>query len=379
MSPLWRNDLSETEHAKALKQALLHPSEQVHRVVLGAISDAVFITDDGGNFTYICPNVSNIFSRTFDEVAALGTIEALLGDPLVEYETLSARSEVENLELEIVDGRGRVHTLLVNIKKVAVDRGTMLYTCRDITERKSVERALAQANEKLFEEVVQKRNQLRNLTRRELSAQERWRAKISRELHDEAGQYLTALQIIVKVARDNVASDPGEALAQMGEAAGLIDAVSERIRRIAHGLRPPALDTVGLKATLAGLCREVSRRASTPINYEAETVGHLGPDATIALYRVVQECLTNAVKHSSARKIEVRLVNEGGGLRLTIADDGVGFDPDEVGASAEGLGLAGMRERMDFLGGTMEIESAPGCGARISVRLPAAMIGQEVE
>lgn len=362
-----------------LLSALLHPTEEVHRVVLGSISDAVFITDDFGRFTYICPNVSNIFARTFDEVVSLGTISSLLGDRLPAPAEIRRRGEVENIEMEIVDGLGKPHTILVNIKKVSVELGTILYTCRDITERKQVELALADKNEKLLAEVVAGRNQLRNLARKEVAVQERERKRISRELHDEAGQYLTALQIMLKVAGDKLPAGVKGGKVELAEAVKLVDAVTERIRRIAQGLRPPALDTVGLKATLAGLCREVSRRAGIPVGYEAESFRNIGPDAAIILYRVLQEALTNAVKHAGANKIDVRLFLDGSEMCLSISDDGVGFDPTEAHSGGKGLGLAGMRERIDFLGGELEIESQPGCGTTINARLPLEMIREECE
>lgn len=357
-----------------LLDTLLHPSEEVHRVVLGSISDAVFITDDLGNFTYICPNVSNIFGRTFDEVVTLGRISALLGSSLPTPREIGKRGEVENLEMEITDGLGRAHTILVNIKRVSVEHGTILFTCRDITERKQVELALAGKSEKLLEEVVRGRNQLRSLAHREVAVQERERTRISRELHDEAGQYLTALQIMLKVLGSRLATDQGGAKEQLAEAVKLVDVVTDRIRRIAQGLRPPALDTVGIKATLAGLCREVSRRAALPIEYEAESVRNLSADASTTLYRVLQEALTNAVKHSRASKLEVRLYRDGSDLRLGVTDDGEGFDPQQVLADGKGLGLAGMRERLDFLGGSLDIDSKPGCGVRITARLPLGII-----
>lgn len=357
-----------------LREALLHPSEEVHRVVLGAISDAVFITDDEGNFTYICPNVFYIFARDFDEVASMGTITALLGSALPAREAIRERGEVENLEMEITDGLGRPHTLLVNVKKVSVELGTILYTCRDITERKQVELALAQRNEKLFEEVVAGRNQLRNLARREVAAQERERKRISRELHDEAGQYLTALQIMLKVACDKLPTRPEDARGDLSESVKLVDAVTDRIRRIAQGLRPPALDTVGIKATLAGLCREVSRQAGIPVEYDAEPVKKLTPDAAITFYRVLQEALTNSVKHAAPSKISVRLYRDVDALCLSIIDDGRGFSPGEASGEGHGLGLAGMRERLDFLGGSLDIESEPGRGARVSARAPLSAV-----
>lgn len=352
-------------------QALRHPTEELHRVVLGAISDAVFIVDDEGLFTYICPNVQNIFGHSFEEVVEMRSIDALLGKNHPSHQRVREEGEIANLEMEVRDRDGAPHTLLVNMKNVAVAYGTVLYTCRDITERKRVERELDERNERLFEEVVQGRNQLRELARKEVAAQERERARIARELHDDAGQYLTALQILVKVARDGLPPGAEKAVtSKLDEAIRLTDAVTDRLRGIAQGLRPPALDTLGLRAALAGLCRAVSRQSSVKVEYEGEYVRNLGEDAIISLYRVLQEALTNAVKHAGAKRIAVKLFRDEDDVYLTVEDDGVGFNPDEHTVDGGGLGLAGMRERIDFLGGSLEIDSAHGCGTRLKARLP---------
>jgi PAS domain S-box-containing protein len=353
-----------------LLDALRHPSEEVHQVVLSSISDAVFITDDGGSFTYICPNVKTIFGYEFEDVVGMGCISALLGGNLPTAAEVGETGEVENVELEIIDREGRGHTLLVNVKRVQVEQGTILYTCRDITERKAIERELAGRNDKLFEEVRQGRDKLRALAKREVVVQERERARISRELHDEAGQYLTALQIMVKMAANSLPEEAGESRDQILEAARLTDVVAQRIRHIAHGLRPPALDTVGIVATLAGLCREVSRQAGVRIDFDSEKIRQVSEDAGINLYRFLQEALTNAVKHANPSSVKVRLYRAGTELCLEVADDGEGFDPEAAFIGGEGLGLTGMKERMDFIGGTLEIESNPGCGARLTARLP---------
>lgn len=364
-----------------MPEGLIHPSYEVHRVVIASISDAVFITDDQGVFTYICPNVWNIFGYTFEETAKLGNIRKILGKNLPAASVVKKKGEVENLEMEVTDSFGKVHTLLVNIKKVSVEKGTILYTCRDITERKRIENGLALENKRLFDEVVRGRNKLRNIARREVEAKERERERISRELHDEAGQYLTALKMSLSAARlgieDGLETD--RALTKVKEALKLTDAVTDRIRRIAQGLRPPALDAVGIRATLAGLCREVSRQDVFKVEYSAENIPEPHPDAAIILYRILQEALTNCTKHSGATKVEVNIKSEGDGLSLSVKDDGTGFNFDEVLASGEGLGLAGMAERVDFLSGSLEIDSGPGLGTKLTVKLPGAMLKGEPE
>lgn len=134
---------AETHERSEAQRALLE-SERIHRVTLSAISDAVFVADDEGRLTYVCPNVHVIFGHSRQEVWRMGRIQRLLGEGLFEPEQLDAQGELANIERRVTDCRQGEHVLLVNIKRVSIAGGTVLYSCRDITERKAVERQLAQ-------------------------------------------------------------------------------------------------------------------------------------------------------------------------------------------------------------------------------------------
>ncbi|MDM8530983.1 HD domain-containing phosphohydrolase [Anaerolineales bacterium HSG25] len=137
----------ETEFQQLLKT--LRESEDLHRIILGSISDAVFITDDQGNFTYICPNAEVIFGYSFEDIQAFGSISKLLAGSIFTLDRLKVLGEITNIEWEIKDKFGQKHSLLINVKQVSVKTGTILYTCRDITKRKHAETALQQAHTEL--------------------------------------------------------------------------------------------------------------------------------------------------------------------------------------------------------------------------------------
>jgi signal transduction histidine kinase len=224
---------------------------------------------------------------------------------------------------------------------------------------------------------------LSQLHRQLEATKEEERRFLSRELHDELGQTLTALKLRLQLGQQGselqAVHDPRM------EPVALVDELLSRVRRISVDLRPPLLDEVGLvsalrvyldgQAAVSGL--EIALRADEP-NHGAAV--RLPPDTEIACFRVVQESITNALRHASARRVEVCFVHSGSRVALSIRDDGRGFDPamlDEAAAHGH-LGIVGMRERVRARGGRFKLTSTPGAGTAIDVELdapPAAASG----
>ncbi len=203
---------------------------------------------------------------------------------------------------------------------------------------------------------LEERNaQLEQLTRQLLSTQEEERKKIARELHDQAGQVLTAVKIELDLDGRTEASEMvGQALAQ--------------VRDLSNLLRPTALDDLGLLPALRALAEDFGRRTRIEVALEIEDgLKPFTPDQQVVLYRVTQEALTNVARHASARSVWVRLGARDGGVRLAIEDDGRGV----AGEPVPHLGLLGIRERVTALGGVVSAGNAPGCGFRLEATLPA--------
>lgn len=196
--------------------------------------------------------------------------------------------------------------------------------------------------------------QLEQLTRLLLEAQENERRRIARELHDEAGQVLTA----VKIELD---------LEGRGEASALVARAIEQVRDLSNLLRPTALDDLGLAPALRGLVDDFARRSQIAATLEGEaTLPPLDADLEVAIYRIVQEALTNVARHAGAKHVRVALENGGSEIRVRIADDGRGLTrPPELH-----LGLLGMRERVTAIGGRLEVSGPPGAGVTIEAALP---------
>jgi signal transduction histidine kinase len=251
----------------------------------------------------------------------------------------------------------------------------------DITARKQMEQALRASKEEL-ETVVSARTaelrsanaQLRLLTQSVVTAHEEERRRVSRELHDEAGQALTALKLSLQMALSELPAEGNGYRERLEQAVALTDKTMEEVRILAHDLRPPALEAAGLDATLEGLCSEFARRTQIRIDYVGVKAPPMAGPAAISLYRILQEALTNAVRHGHASEIHVRLERDADHVRLSIEDNGRGFDPAAVlgsPADTKRVGLLGMQERVKMVGGWLDVRSEPGRGTKLIAHVPA--------
>ncbi|HEY8502136.1 MAG TPA: sensor histidine kinase [Solirubrobacterales bacterium] len=198
-----------------------------------------------------------------------------------------------------------------------------------------------------------------------LHAQEEERARVARDLHDEVNQSLTGLLLRLEAARE--AAPPGLE-GELAETKALANQAMRELLSLARQLRPTALDDLGLAAAVGGQVEQLGRgEIETGLQVEGD-FSDLGGDAQLVVYRVAQEALSNAARHSGAGKVEVRLWRgEAGGVVLEVTDDGRGFAFDE---SQRGLGIAGMRERALLIGAELTIESRPGRGTTVRLTVP---------
>lgn len=208
-----------------------------------------------------------------------------------------------------------------------------------------------------------------------LEAQERERARVARDLHDEVNQALTALVLRIEALRTQA---PPELAEELAETSAVASQAMEELLALARQLRPTALDDLGLKAALAGLIEEVGRQDSITAVFESEeSAGYfyeLPDELQLVSYRVAQEALSNAVRHSGAEHVRVRMMLTDDGFELRVSDDGSGFDTSTV---ETGLGLAGMRERALLVGADLDVDSRPGLGTRIRLLVGDADIALE--
>lgn len=244
---------------------------------------------------------------------------------------------------------------------------------RIMAEALAVQAASAIQNAQMFTEVQDGRERLHRLTHQVITAQEEERQRISRELHDEAGQALIALKLGLELTRSKLPNDLGVVQQDIQDAIKLADDTMTNIRLLAHGLRPLALDTLGLNATLDGLCTDFAQRTQLKIEYQGVELPVLPGAITITLYRFTQEALTNVAKHAQATQVVISLQYRSGLIILTIHDNGQGFNLDDKLAPHQqtaSMGLIGMIERIERLGGQLKIHTAPGQGTNLVVHVP---------
>ncbi len=258
---------------------------------------------------------------------------------------------------------------------VSLALGHLLYllTRRSFLQGRALQRgadALAEHRDRLEERVAAQTAQIRELAAHVERATEDERARLSRELHDELGQQLTALRYTLAAARGRVADDPALARSRIEESEGILLRLAGVVRHLVTDLRPQMLDERGLGAAVAWLCEQTAARTGIPcdVAVRADPAVALDPHVAIAAYRVAQESLTNAARHAGATRLAVAVTVAPAGVLVSVADDGVGFD---VAAPRRGMGVLGMRERARMHGGSLAVESAAGAGTTVTLALPA--------
>jgi signal transduction histidine kinase len=241
----------------------------------------------------------------------------------------------------------------------------------------AAERCLMAAEKaRLMEDLARREEQVRRLAEHMLHVEEMERRRISRELHDEAGQSLLCIRLQIELIEQAMPESEREWRDKLCEARDLTERTILEMRRLIAALSPAVLEQLGLAAALRQLINRFQRLQNCRVRLQISKMrGRLPQQTEVIAYRSVQECFNNIGKHAHATQVNISLSSTDGVLKLTVEDNGVGFKLEEAAEKRESFGLSGMRERVALLGGEFQVESrteGPKRGTKISIELPIA-------
>lgn len=388
---------AETELARRREtESVLRESEEFNRRILESSSDCIKVLDLDFRVKYMSPVAMKLMEvDNFSQCNDANWVEF--------WQMADRAAVVKALDKAVAGGVGIFHgpcpTLKgtpkwwdVTITPIRDAEGRvvkLLSSSRDVTERKRSEETLQKAHENLeqqvrertaeLEEQIAERNRaeanLRELTGRLLRLRDDEQRRLARELHDSVGQMLAAISMNSSVLTAEAGLSP-LARRAVKENNALIGQISSEIRTISHLLHPPLLDEVGLASGVRWYLEQFADRSNMKVDLEvAEDFGRLPSELETALFRIVQEALTNVHRHSESPTASVRVIRSADEITLEVSDQGKGLPKDKIWeiemGGASGVGLSGMRERVRQLGGKFEVRS-PGKGTVISAKLPLA-------
>jgi PAS domain S-box-containing protein len=348
----------------------LRESEQRYRDIFDNVSDALCLVEvtQAGRFRTLELNPgfeqmtgiarAGLVGKYIDEIGPPDIADSFLARYRRCLEIGAAFDEETTLALPA--GRRTLHMTLMPVRDAADRIHRIVGVMRDITLRKQHEAVLL--------ERAELETQFRTLATRRETEREMERKRIARELHDELGQYLTALRMRASLLRVEFGAANPALVESVGALTELADRTIEVVRDAASSLRPAALD-MGIASALEWLVRQFSTHSGTAceLRFGGGEIG-LDEDSATAVFRIVQESLTNVARHARARRVEDSLHRHPDHHLLTVRDDGQGFDPDIP--KEKSFGLVGVRERVLMLGGELVLSSAPGQGTVLQVRIP---------
>lgn len=354
-------------------------AEQKFRDLLDAAPDATVIVNDKGIIQMVNMRAEELFLYKREELVG-EPVERLLPGEIAAMHKQHRQNYMKEprvrpmgVGMALLAERkdGTRFPVEISLSPLQTDEGVLVSaSIRDITERRIIEQKLKQFNEDLEQQVLKRTGELRQLSAHLVDIREQERIRISREIHDELGQQLTGLKMDVAWLSKKTAGDDEPVKRKFSGLLGLLDEMVKTVRRISTELRPAVLDDFGLLPAIEWHSTEFEKRFGIKVQLSIpDTTLILPAEKATGIFRVYQEALTNIARHAEATVITTSIVVNEVELRLTIADDGKGFDPKEAG-NKKTLGLLGMRERIFMMNGQYELSSAPGEGTAVTLIIP---------
>jgi PAS domain S-box-containing protein len=343
---------------RAASHRQLRESEERLRLAADTAGAGFWTIDTETSAIWATPKLEELFGvkpeDVFDEAKFLGIVHPEDRDRVKQVISAMSRGEEKKVEYRIAPSPGKIRWVMSQGGRYlsAENRSLLMGITIDISESRARDEAL------------------RTVSGRLIDAQEQERKRIARELHDSIGQQVAIFAVGLGQLKSTVDPRRTKNRKAIEKLVKDTNKLASDIKTLSHELHSSSLEFLGLVPAIRGLCREVSERHQVEINFtESNVPGRVPPDVALALFRITQESLHNALKYSGERAFTVQLQGSGTHLELAISDNGAGFDVNEARAS-RGLGLISMRERILALKGTISIESQPMHGTRVRARVP---------
>jgi PAS domain S-box-containing protein len=342
-------------------EAALRESEERFRLVANSAPVMLWMSGIDARCNYFNQGWLEFTGRTIEAEVGDGWAELVHEDDLerclTTYSRAFDRREAFQMEYRLLRHDGQYRWIFdQGVPRLAADGSFLGYIGSgiDVTERKLAEGTMSTMSQKLIQ------------------AQEDERSRLARELHDDINQRIAFLAMTLDGLKQRLPSP--DLVKEVGAIRKQVGDLSSDIQALSHRLHSPKLELLGLRKAIASLCRELSERQAVNIEFHTDKVPEILPeDVSLCLFRILQEALQNALKHSGARQFRVWLRNRVNGLELVVQDSGRGFDPEHV-IHGPGLGLTSMRERLKPFGGSLSIESKPQHGTTIYARVPLSVL-----
>jgi len=345
-----------SRYSKDLERKVRHRTREIHSI-LRYTPSVIYMKDRDGRYTLVNAGYESLFGLTNETVRGKTDAELLPAAIAEQFRRSDQKVLNERRSCHVeehLQQSGAERTYLSVKFPIYDDNGSISGICGILNDITAVKKA---------------QHQLRRLSGSIMANQEKERAALARELHDELGQVLTALRMDAVWLHNRLKETDPSAAARALTMCRLIDKEIEEVRGMTFRLRPGVLDDLGLVDALEWYTTDFERRTEITCIFDHSDIPALTDNVATAAYRISQEALTNVARHATADRVEVRLKADNGVLTLMVKDDGGGFDTRHL-SEFDGLGIAGMRERAMLVGGSLEVHSKPGRGTEVHFKVP---------